>query len=160
MIIEGKVHKYGDDINTDVIYPGKYTYQQLTEDEMASHALEDLDCEFARKVKQGDIIVAGKNFGCGSSREQAAACLKYAGISAIIADSFSRIFFRNAINFGLLAIANSEAAKSIENGSIVKIDRDNGIIEFDDKKFKFSPYPPLVQSILDDGGLIPHLQQA
>ncbi len=158
MIIEGKVHKYGDDINTDVIYPGKYTYQQLNEAEMASHALEDLDPEFSKKVREGDIIVAGKNFGCGSSREQAAACLKYAGIRAIIAESFSRIFFRNAINFGLLAIANPEAAREITDGSVVKIDRDNGKIEFDDKEFSFPPFPPLVQGILDDGGLIPHLQ--
>ena len=101
---KGKVWKYGDDVNTDVIFPGKYTYTIMEPQEIAKHALEDLDPEFAQKVKPGDVIVAGKNFGCGSSREQAAACLKYAGVQAVIAKSFARIYFRNAINLGLPVI--------------------------------------------------------
>ncbi|RKZ35117.1 3-isopropylmalate dehydratase [bacterium] len=159
MKIEGKAHKYGDDVNTDVIYPGKYTYQQLSSEEMASHALEDLDADFSKNVQPGDIIVAGKNFGCGSSREQAAACLKYAGVSAIIAESFSRIFFRNAINYGLMAIAHPEAAKSIRAGDIVYIHRENGVIKSGGNEFKFSPFPELVEGILEEGGLLPYLQK-
>ena len=158
MVINGKAHKYGDDINTDVIYPGKYTYQQLTPQEMAKHALEDLDPDFIKKVKPHDIIVAGKNFGCGSSREQAAACLKYAGISAIIARSFSRIFFRNAINYGLLAIVHPEAVEYIEDGDEVEINREQGTIKVKGKEFSFPPFPELVRGILDAGGLIEYLK--
>ena len=160
MKIFGKAHKYGDDVNTDVIYPGKYTYQQLLPDEMAQYAMEDIDPDFSKKVESGDVIVAGKNFGCGSSREQAASCLKYAGISAIIAKSFSRIFFRNAINFGLLAIAHPEAVQFIEDGDKVEIDSDAGIIKIGERKFSFSPLPPMVQGILDAGGLIPYLKNS
>ncbi|MDH5466816.1 MAG: 3-isopropylmalate dehydratase, partial [Candidatus Aminicenantes bacterium] len=105
----GKAWKYGDDINTDVIFPGKYTYSVLEPGEMARHALEDLDPGFAQSVKQGDVIVAGRNFGCGSSREQAATCLKAAGVQAVIAKSFARIFFRNAINQGLPVLQSAEA---------------------------------------------------
>ncbi len=158
-MIKGKAHKYGDDVNTDVIYPGKYTYQQLSPEEMASHALEDLDTNFPASVDKDDIIVAGKNFGCGSSREQAAACIKYAGISGIVAGSFSRIFFRNAINFGLLAISHPEAAEFIEDGDEVEINRESGIIRVKDREFKFSPLPPLVEGILEAGGLLPYLQE-
>jgi len=159
MLIKGKAHKYGNDVNTDVIYPGKYTYQQLSPKEMASHALEDLDTDFPASVHKDDIIVAGKNFGCGSSREQAAACIKYAGISGIIAGSFSRIFFRNAINFGLLAIAHPEAAGFIEDGDDVEINRESGIIRVKDREFKFSPLPQFVAGILEAGGLLPYLQE-
>ena len=95
MSIRGKVWKYGDDVNTDVIFPGKYTYTITDRKEMAAHALEDLDPEFAKEVKPGDIVVGGRNFGCGSSREQAATCLKEAGVAAVVAASFARIFFRN-----------------------------------------------------------------
>jgi len=160
MKIKGTAHKYGDDINTDVIYPGKYTYQQLSPEKMAEHAMEDIDPEFLQKIKQGDIIVAGKNFGCGSSREQAASCLKYAGISAIIAKSFSRIFFRNAINFGLLAIAHPEAAEFIGDGDAVEIDSDAGILKIKNRELKFAPFPAMVQGILDAGGLIPYLKNS
>ena len=158
-MIKGRAHKYGDDVNTDVIYPGKYTYMQLSPDQMAQHAMEDIDPEFHKKVKPGDVIVAGKNFGCGSSREQAASCLKYAGIEAIIAKSFSRIFFRNTINFGLLAIAHPEAAEFIHDGDEVEIDRKAGIIRVRGKEFKFPPYPELVEGILDAGGLMPYLEK-
>lgn len=109
MAIRGKVWKYGDDVNTDVIFPGKYTYTITDRKEMAAHALEDLDPKFAKEVKPGDIIVAGTNFGCGSSREQAASCLKEAGVAAVVAGSFARIFFRNAINEGLALVECAEA---------------------------------------------------
>jgi 3-isopropylmalate/(R)-2-methylmalate dehydratase small subunit len=101
---QGRVWKYGDDVNTDVIFPGRYTYQLMEPGEMAKHAMEDLDPEFAKNVKPGDVIVAGKNFGCGSSREQAAACLRAAGVQAVVAKSFARIYFRNAINLGLAVL--------------------------------------------------------
>ena len=101
---KGRVWKYGDDVNTDVIFPGRFTYQIMEPAEMAKHALEDLDPGFAKNVKPGDVIVAGKNFGCGSSREQAAACLRAAGVQAVIAKSFARIYFRNAINLGLAVL--------------------------------------------------------
>ncbi len=158
MIIKGKAHKFGDDVNTDVIYPGKYTYMQLEPKEMAIHAMEDICAEFYKNVSMDDIIVAGKNFGCGSSREQAAACLKYAGISAIIAHSFSRLFFRNAINFGLLAITHPKASDFIQQGNTLEIDYKSGIIRTKGSEFSFSPYPELVQGILEAGGLIPYLK--
>jgi len=157
--IRGKVWKFGDDINTDVIYPGKYTYQSLSPDEMASHAMEDLDPDFAKNVKPGDIIVAGKNFGMGSSREQAATSLKYAGIKAIIAKSFSRIYFRNAINQGLFAITSKDAPDVIDTGKEIEIDIENGEIITKRGKFKFSPYPQKVMEILEDGGLIEHIRK-
>jgi len=113
--IRGNVWKYGDDVNTDVIFPGKYTYTISDPEEMARHALEDLDPDFVGRVQPGDIIVAGKNFGCGSSREQAATCLKYAGVGAIIAVSFARIFYRNAINQGLPALSVPEAAGALKD---------------------------------------------
>jgi len=159
MIIKAKVFKYGNDINTDVIYPGKYTYQMLAPEEMAKHALEDLDPNFAKNVKEGDIIVAGKNFGMGSSREQAATCLKYAGIKAVIAKSFSRIYFRNAINQGLFAITSKEAVDSIENGEEIEIDIGKGEIHTKKGIFKFPPYPEKVMEILEDGGLIEHIRK-
>ena len=119
---KGKVWKYGDNINTDVIFPGKYTYSILEPEEMAKHALEDLDPAFAQQVKPGDVVVAGSNFGCGSSREQAAICLRAAGVQAVIAKSFARIFFRNAINQGLPTVECSEAVDQLEKGTEVEID--------------------------------------
>jgi len=121
MSIKGKVWKYGDDVNTDVIFPGKYTYTITDPKEMALHALEDLDSKFAKEVKKEDIIVAGSNFGCGSSREQAATCLKYAGIGAIVAKSFSRIFFRNAINQGLPLVQCKEAEVYLASPATVAV---------------------------------------
>ena len=127
MIIERNVWKFGDDVNTDVIYPGKYVYILQNPDEMAMHALEGLDPEFAGNVQENDIIVAGKNFGCGSSREQAAACLKYAKVGAVVARSFGRIFFRNAINAGLPVIrANSTW---MPTSAATACSRGNGLIE-------------------------------
>lgn len=150
----GKVWKYGDNINTDVIFPGKYTYRKMEPEEMAKHALEDLDPEFTSKVNQGDILVAGKNFGMGSSREQAAVAVKYAGIKVIIAKSFARIYFRNAINAGMPAIKSPEAVEAIENGDQVTIDMANGRIITQKGTFSFPPYPETVMKILENNGLI------
>lgn len=151
---EGKVWKYGDNINTDVIFPGKYTYQKMEPEEMAKHALEDLDPDFVSKVNDGDILVAGKNFGMGSSREQAAIAIKYAGIRVIIAKSFSRIYFRNAINAGMPAIIAPDAVDSISEGDKVTIDMENGKIITPNGEFTFPPYPETVMNILEKGGLI------
>ena len=158
MLIKGKVIKYGDDINTDVIYPGRYL--EITEpEEMAKHAMEDLDSDFLNKVKEASIIVAGKNFGCGSSREQAATCLKYAGIDAIIAKSFARIFFRNAINQGLLVIECKEADQ-IDDGDTLEIDVEKGIIKdiTNGKEIEFKALPPFLMEIIKAGGLIPYVR--
>jgi 3-isopropylmalate/(R)-2-methylmalate dehydratase small subunit len=151
---KGKVWKYGDDINTDVIYAGKYTYQQMKPEEMASHALEDLDPEFAKGVRPGDVIVAGKNFGCGSSREQAAACLRAAGVQAVVAKSFARIYFRNAINLGLPVLQSEEASENLKSGDDVEIDFGGGKIISGEKVFKFPPLPDSVIGILEAGGLL------
>ena len=156
---KARVWRYGDDVNTDVIFPGKYTYQPMEPAEMAAHAMEDLDPEFAGNVKEGDVIVAGKNFGCGSSREQAATCLKAAGVAAIIAPSFSRIYFRNAINNGLPAIELAEGTEAIEAGDEIGIDFAAGVVEHNGKTYAFPPLPPEVLAILEDGGLIPHVKK-
>ena len=156
---KGRAWKYGDDINTDVIFPGKYTYSVLDPEEMARHALEDLDPGFAQSVKQGDVIVAGRNFGCGSSREQAATCLKAAGIQAVIAKSFARIFFRNAVNQGLPVLQSAEAVDSIENGEEVEIDFASGEIKSGKGVYAFSPFPDSVLGILKEGGLIPYTKK-
>jgi len=159
MSIKGKVWKYGDDVNTDVIFPGKYTYTITNPKEMALHALEDLDPKFAKEVKKEDIIVAGRNFGCGSSREQAATCLKYAGVGAVVAHSFSRIFFRNAINQGLPLVQCKEAVENVSSGDTITIDFEKGEISSGKGIFKFPPLPESVLGILKDGGLIPHIKK-
>ena len=150
----GIVWKYGDNINTDVIFPGRYTYQMMAPEEMAKHALEDLDPGFAAKVKPGDVIVAGKNFGCGSSREQAAACLKAAGVQAVVAKSFARIYFRNAINLGLALLQSEEAADGLESGDHVDIELAHGEIRSTKGTFRFKPLPASVLGIIQAGGLI------
>ncbi len=157
---KGRVWKYGDDVNTDVIFPGKYTYAVMEPAEMASHALEDLDPNFANSVLPGDVIVAGKNFGCGSSREQAATCLKYAGVQAVIAKSFARIFYRNAINQGLPVIQSVEAAESIQQGEEVAIDFQKGKIFSGDRDvFSFPSFPDSVLGIIESGGLISYTKK-
>lgn len=156
---KGKVWKYGDNVNTDVIFPGKYTYSILEPEEMAQHALEDLDPDFADNVKPGDVIVAGRNFGCGSSREQAASCLKYAGVKAVIARSFARIFFRNAVNQGLPVIQSEEAVEMLETGDSISIDLKKGQIETSKGWFKFAPLPEYVLEMLDEGGLIAYTRK-
>jgi 3-isopropylmalate/(R)-2-methylmalate dehydratase small subunit len=154
-----KIFKYGDDVNTDVIFPGKYTYTISDPYEMAKHALEDLDPDFVKTVNKGDIIVAGKNFGCGSSREQAATCIKYAGIEAVIAVSFSRIFYRNCINSGLLAVECKEVVNKINKDSKIEIDRENNRISVDGVWYNYPPIPKEVRYIIDGGGLIPYLKK-
>ena len=159
MTIRGKVWKYGNDVNTDVIFPGKYTYTITDRKEMAAHALEDLDPTFAKEVQAGDIVVAGSNFGCGSSREQAATCLKEAGVAAVIAASFARIFFRNAINEGLPLIECPEAIGAIEAGQTVEVDFEGGILRVGDKTYQFPGLPESVMGIVREGGLIPYVRK-
>ncbi len=155
MKFEGAVHKYGRDVDTDVIIPARYL---TTSDpvELAKHCLEDLDSEFVKKVQPGDIIVAEENFGCGSSREHAPICIKAAGVSVVIAKSFARIFYRNAINIGLPIMECPEAADAINNGDVVEVDADNGVIA--DKTtgltFQAQPFPPFLQEIIEEGGLV------
>jgi len=155
----GIVWKYGDNVNTDVIFPGRYTYQIMTPEEMAPHAMEDLDPAFARGVKPGDVIVAGKNFGCGSSREQAAACLKAAGVQAVVARSFARIYFRNAINLGLAVLQCDEAVDALENGDEADIDFSRGEIRSAKGTFRFLPLPDSVIGIIEAGGLIEYTKR-
>ncbi len=160
-MIRGKVWRYGDDVNTDVIFPGRYTYTVTESAEMAAHALEDLDPSFAENVKAGDIVVAGKNFGCGSSREQASFCLKYAGVAAVVAVSFARLFFRNAINAGLpMVVVPAEVVAHIQTGDVIGIDFGRGeLVTADGATYKFPPLPPEVLGILEAGGLVPYIQK-
>ena len=153
--IKGRVWKYGDDVNTDVIFPGKYTYTISKPAEMPPHALEDLDPTFAKNVQPSDIIVGGKNWGCGSSREQAVTCLKASGVGAIIAKSFARIYSRNCINMALPAIACPEAVDAIEAGETVRSTcrRRNSHCS---RHFTFAPLPPSVLGIFEAGGLVPY----
>jgi 3-isopropylmalate/(R)-2-methylmalate dehydratase small subunit len=156
---KGRVWKYGDNVNTDVIFPGKYTYALMPPEELAKHALEDLDPDFAQKVRPGDVILAGKNFGCGSSREQAAACLKAAGIQAVIAKSFARIYYRNAINLGLPVLQSEEAVDNMVAGEEVEIDFASGKIIAAKRTFSFPPFPEKVLGILEAGGLIEYTKR-
>lgn len=153
MSIKGRVWKYGDDVNTDVIFPGKYTYTISDPKQMAPHALEDLDPDFAGQVQPGDIIVAGKNWGQGSSREQAVVCLVEAGVSAIVAKSIARIFGRNCINNALPAVVCPPAVEAIEDGEVVEIDLEAGEIRSESGNFHFPPFPENVVTIMDAGGL-------
>ena len=157
--VSGRAWVYGDNVNTDVIFPGKYTYTISDPAEMARHALEDLDPGFVGAVQQGDIIVAGKNWGCGSSREQAATCLRAAGVQAIIAASFARIFFRNAVNNGLLPIACPEAAAVIQPGEVVTVDVGRCVVRCAAGEFSFPPLSDSLRRIVEAGGLVPMLKQ-
>ncbi len=152
--ITGRVWKYGDDVNTDVIFPGKYTYTISNPDEMALHALEDLDTRFADQVQPNDIIVAGRNWGCGSSREQAVTCLKASGVGAILAGSFGRIYYRNCINAALPALQCPQAASMISEGEIIQIDLSHGIINCVAGTIPFAPLPASIMQILEVGGLV------
>lgn len=155
-VIRGRVWKYGDDVNTDVIFPGKYTYTVSDPKMMPRHALEDLDPRFAKEVQPADIIVAGKNWGCGSSREQAVVCLKESGLGAVVARSFARIFYRNCINNALPAITCSDAIDAINPGEIIEIDLDNGVLTCKAGVFVFQVLPEAVTEIFQAGGLIPY----
>jgi 3-isopropylmalate/(R)-2-methylmalate dehydratase small subunit len=153
------VWKYGDDINTDMLFPGKYTYTCSAPEEIKPHLLEDLDPSFADNVKDGDIIFAGKNFGCGSSREQPVVGLKAVGIKAVIAKSFARIFYRAAINQGLLLIESADAVNAYSEGDEVSVDADNGIITVGDEEFHFPQLPPEIIAIREAGGLLSYVRK-
>jgi len=159
MILHGRVWKYGDDVNTDVIFPGKYTYTVTEPKEQAKHALEDLDPTFASNVQPGDIIVGGKNWGNGSSREQAATCFKYCGVTAIIAKSFARIHFRNLVNNGVVPIVSAAAVDAIQNGETIDIDLDAHTIRCTAGSFEFPALSPSLLTIIETGGLIPMLRR-
>ena len=149
-----KVWKYGDNINTDMLFPGKYTYTCSTAEEIKPHLLEDLDSSFSKQVQEGDIIFAGKNFGCGSSREQPVVGLKGVGIKAVVAESFARIFYRASINQGLLLIECPEAVKAYSKGDNIELDVDNGKIIVSGKTFSFPKLPEEILAIRDAGGLL------
>jgi methanogen homoaconitase small subunit len=151
-ILSGKAWKFGDNIDTDVIIPGKYL-RTTDMSVFASHVMEGIDPEFSKKVRKGDMIVAGKNFGCGSSREQAPLALKYAGVSCVIAESFARIFFRNAINVGLPII---EARIDCKEGDNIEIDLEKGIVKNNHKTYSATKLPDFLRKILADGGLVEH----
>lgn len=155
MKLQGKVWKYGDNIDTDVIIPARYL---VTTDpqQLAQHCMEDIDQQFASQVQPGDIIVGGRNFGCGSSREHAPISIKGAGVSCIIAESFARIFFRNAINIGLPILESPEAARDAERGDRLTVDLVAGTItnERTGQTYQASPYPPFVLGIIEAGGLV------
>ena len=149
-----KVWKYGDDVNTDMLFPGKYTYTCSTAEEIKPHLMEDLDPAFAKNVKAGDIILAGKNFGCGSSREQPALGFKSVGIKAIVAESFSRIFYRASINQGLLLVECPDAIREYKTGDTVKLNPTEGKIDVGEKSFTFPRLPSEMMEIMKAGGLL------
>jgi 3-isopropylmalate/(R)-2-methylmalate dehydratase small subunit len=153
-----RVHVYGDHVNTDVIFPGKYTYTLKTPADIAAHALEDLDTAFAARVQPGDVIVAGRNWGMGSSREQAVTCLKYAGVSVIIAESFSGLYYRNCINQGVLPIICPGLNTLLQTDDSIEVDVRQQHIVAAGQTFTFNPLSPSVQAIINAGGLVPMLQ--
>jgi len=151
----GRVHKYRDDVNTDEIIPARYLHT-TDRAELARHCMEDIDKGFVKKVKPGDMIVAGKNFGCGSSREHAPIAIKACGISCVIAATFARIFLRNSINMGLSVIESEEASKRIRSRDMLRVDTERGIIRNVTRKesYRFEKYPPFMRSIVAAGGLM------
>ncbi|MFL0197052.1 3-isopropylmalate dehydratase small subunit [Clostridium sp. WILCCON 0269] len=159
-MIKGKTIKYGDNIDTDVIIPARYL-NTSDEKELASHCMEDLDKDFLKKINKGDVIIAGKNFGCGSSREHAPIAIKAAGISCVIAETFARIFFRNSINIGLPIMECEEAARDIEEKDEISIDVNSGVITniTKNKTYKASPFPEFMQKIIESQGLIGYIKK-
>lgn len=155
MKVQGKVHKYGSNVDTDVIIPARYL-NTADPKELAAHCMEDIDTEFVKNAKAGDIMVADRNFGCGSSREHAPIAIKASGISCVIAATFARIFYRNAINIGLAILECEEASKDIKNGDDVSVDFDTGIITNNTtgKTYQAEPFPPFIQNIIEKGGLL------
>ena len=155
-----KAHKYGDHVDTDVIIPARYLASQDPK-ELASHCMEDIDKDFHAKIKDGDIIVAGLNFGCGSSREHAPVAIKASGISCVIAKSFARIFYRNAINIGLAILECPEAAEGISDGDEVSINFDTGVItdSTKNKTYQAEPFPEFIKNMINDGGLMASLRK-
>lgn len=159
MKAQGTVHKYGNNIDTDVIIPARYL-NTANHKELASHCMEDIDKEFVNKVQAGDIMVGGANFGCGSSREHAPIAIKESGISCVIAKTFARIFYRNAINIGLPILECPAASEGIEAGDEVVIDFDSGVIENKTKgeSYKAQPFPEFIKEIIREGGLLNSLK--
>lgn len=159
MNAKGTVIKYGDNIDTDVIIPARYLSTSVPA-ELAAHCMEDIDKSFVTRVKKGDIMVGGANFGCGSSREHAPVAIKASGISCVIAKDFARIFYRNAINIGLPILECPDAAENIAEGDTVEIDFDSGVIKnlTDGKSYKAAAFPPFMQEIIAAGGLIAKLK--
>lgn len=155
MKAKGLVHKFGDNVDTDVIIPARYL-NRSDEEWLASHCMEDIDADFAKNVKKGDIMVAKANFGCGSSREHAPIAIKASGVSCVIASTFARIFYRNAINIGLAILECNEAAEEINDGDEVEVDFDSGLITnlTSDKTYQAQPFPPFIQNIIKNGGLM------
>lgn len=160
MKANGHVFKYGDNVDTDVIIPARYLNSSDPK-ELAEHCMEDIDTEFVKKVQKGDIIVADKNFGCGSSREHAPLAIKAAGVSCVIAETFARIFYRNAINIGLPIIECPEASKGIEAGDEVEVDFDSGVIRNITKgtQYQGQAFPPFMQKIIAAEGLVNYINQ-
>ncbi len=161
MAFEGKAWKFGDDVNTDEIIPARYL--SFTDPEkLAEHVMEDADPLFPGKVARGDILVAGKNFGCGSSREHAPVAIKGAGIACVIASGFARIFYRNAFNMGLLILESPEAAENIREGDVVRVDQQSGFIKnlTTGETFKVTPIPEFMDELLSHGGLIEHIKKS
>jgi 3-isopropylmalate/(R)-2-methylmalate dehydratase small subunit len=160
IILKGKVHKYGSNVNTDEIIPARYlnTTDPVI---LAKYCMEDIDKNFIKNVKSGDIIVAENNFGCGSSREHAPIAIKATGVSAVIANSFARIFFRNSINIGLPILESPEAVKAIKNGDIIEINLTQGIIKNITKKeiYQSQPFPEFMQKIIKAGGLLSYIKK-
>ena len=156
----GRVFKYGDNVDTDVIIPARYLNSSDPK-ELAMHCMEDIDKEFVHKVKKGDIIVADKNFGCGSSREHAPIAIREAGISCVIAETFARIFYRNAINIGLPIVECPEAARAVTAGAEVEVDFDSGVItnKTTGERFQGQAFPPFMQRIIDCGGLVNYINE-
>lgn len=158
-MMTGKVFKYGDNVDTDVIIPARYLNAPSPE-ELAKHCMEDIDPTFAATVHPGDILVGGANFGCGSSREHAPMAIRACGVSCVIAASFARIFYRNAINIGFPILECPEAAEAIQSGDTVRVDLDTGIItdETTGATFQATAFPPFLQGIIAQGGLLPYLK--
>ena len=160
MKLKGKVFKYGDNVDTDVIIPARYLNSSDPAN-LAAHCMEDIDENFADQVEDGDIIVGGKNFGSGSSREHAPLAIKYAGVSCVVAESFARIFYRNSINIGLPILESPEAVQASEAGDELEVDIDKGEIKNlrTGECYQAAPFPPFMQEIIKDGGLIEHVKK-
>ncbi len=158
MTTEHRCWVYGDNINTDVIFPGKYTYTLKSHENIASKALEDLDSSFASGVEAGDVIVAGRNWGCGSSREQAVTTLKYSGIVMIIAESFGGLYFRNCINQGIRPVVCTGLQSQVQRGDTIRVDYENHLILAAKREYPMPMFSPSIEAILEAGGLVPMLQ--
>lgn len=158
MILEGRVHKFGDHIDTDVIIPGRYL-TSMDPKELAVHCMEGVDADFPRRVRPGDMLMAGRNFGAGSSREHAVLALKGLGIAVVVAKSFARIFYRNAINLAQPALTCPEAVDAVNDGDVVRIDLDRGTVEAGGRTYSAAPFPPALQALVSEGGLIPYVRR-